>query len=48
MQLFIVYQPNFSKPAFTLYARSLAQARAVVAAMIAGEVIVVAVKGARR
>ncbi|UQR67640.1 hypothetical protein LRP30_21370 [Bradyrhizobium sp. C-145] len=44
MQPFIVYQTtpdhNFPKPIFTVYARSLEAARAVVAAMVAGKTIV--------
>ncbi|MEZ2147966.1 hypothetical protein AAE026_37705 [Bradyrhizobium sp. DN5] len=47
MQAFIVYQPtpgqNFPKPLFTVYARSLEAARALVAAMIAGKTIILPV-----
>jgi hypothetical protein len=45
---FTVYQPvpgqNFPKPLFTVYAYSIEQARAIVAAKVAGETIVVAVR----
>jgi hypothetical protein len=43
---FTVYQPvpgQSPKPLFTVHAYSLAQARALVAAKVAGEVIVVAI-----
>ena len=43
---YTVYQPvpgQNPKPLFVIHAYSLAQARAIVAAMVAGEVIVVAV-----
>ncbi len=54
MQPFIVYQTipgqHFPKPVFTVYARSLEAAREIVAAMIAGKIIVLPVSrdGARR
>lgn len=42
---FIVFQPitgqNFPKPLFTVHAYSIEQARAIVAARVAGETIVV-------
>lgn len=47
---FTVFQPipgaNFPKPLFVIHAYSLEQARALVAAKIAGETIVVALDGA--
>ena len=46
-KLFTVFQPvpgqTFAKPLFVIHAYSLAQARAIVAAKVAGEVIVIAV-----
>jgi len=49
-QPFTVYQPTPGqpKPLFTVYAYSLEQARALVAAKVAGETIVVALDGASR
>ena len=43
---FIVYQPvpgQNAKPLFTIHAYSIEQARAIVAAKVAGEIIVIAV-----
>ncbi len=47
---FVVYQPvpgQNAKPLFTVHAYSIEQARAIVAAKVAGEVIVIAVSLAR-
>jgi hypothetical protein len=48
---FTVFQPipgQNPKPLFTVHAYSLEQARALVAAKVAGETIIVALDGARR